>query len=921
MIGRTFLPAALASFSLIFSGAPNTFAAPPIHAAGPYRYLIPAAANAAGLGGSRWQTEATLKNPGTEPAVVNLYLLERDRDNTGASGASVSIAAGASLYLGDLIAEVFEREDTTGAVLVGADQPILVESRTFSSGPDGTFGQRIPGSRVQTPRISDGGHLVLAMATENERFRTNFGIANGGAEAVSVATTFFDSRGGLLTTRTDMIPPWGAVQVNRVLAGVGPIDDSWAVFSTIPGGAPVTVYTSVVDNLSHDPVFSPASPMVAEASWVVAAAHTGGINSTTWRTDLVIVNPTTETAAYALELLPSDTDNSAPTSASFELGPGGLVRHQDVVGQVFDFSGVGALRVVPSSGSVVVASRTFTETGAGTVGQFIPGVPASSAADPAATGHLIHLSSSATPGSGSRTNIGFANPGGTPMTLSTRVVSAEGALLQSFTTTVNALGHTQERLSAHVPDDDRRGMSAMVSATGPNDRFFAYASVVDNRSGDPIFLPATAPAVLTEPLQAGFGWQPDTITAGQEVAFEDRSTGQPDGWSWDFGDGSTAAAQNPSHIFASAGTYSVTLEVTRAGEVSNAEESITILPRPLLAPCGTISTDWPQVVTWAINADLDGLVDLVVTSNRSSPDTVKVLHNDGNLGFSEVFAAHVPGGGLTEAAVADFDGDGLDDFALTVNNDGTDPPGVVFFENLGDGEFTAHPTGAPLIDPLELTVVDVDGDLDLDLIVPDFDVGYRVYTNLGDFSFSEKRVAKICEFLAFGDLTGDGRVDMACGDVAELAVVLDVEGGATQIPAITITDGNFRTLRIRDLDGDGRHEILASVFVGEDSGAHSGRLDIFEVEGAGVSRTWSSQVYLGYPFGVQVCDIDDNGTRDLLFSCGGVHAESADGPGFTAAGLATNLEQYDRFVCTDLDLDGSVELVTGCRCDLQVLCR
>lgn len=425
---------------MFFNATPNTFAAPPIDAAGPYQYVIPAAANAAGLGGSRWQTEATLKNPGNEPAIVHLYLLERDHDNTGASGESVSIAAGESLYLGDLFAEIFDRENTIGAVLVGADHPILVETRTFSSGADGTFGQRIPGSQVQTSRSSDGGPFVLAMSTENERFRTNFGITNGRAEAVSVATNFYDSRGDLLTTKTDMLPPWGAMQVNRVLADVGLIDDAWAVFSTGPEGAPVTVYTSVVDNLSHDPVFASASPTVAESSWVVAAAHTDGINSTTWRTDLVVVNPTTETSTYALELLPSNTDNSAPTSASFKLGPGGLVRHEDVLWQVFDFSGTGALRVVPSSGSVVVASRTFTETGAGTVGQYIPGVPESSATDTAATGHLIHLSSSATPDSGSRTNIGFANPGGTPITLSTKVVSTEGVLLQSFTTIVNAFG-------------------------------------------------------------------------------------------------------------------------------------------------------------------------------------------------------------------------------------------------------------------------------------------------------------------------------------------------------------------------------------------------------------------------------------------------------------------------------------------------
>ncbi len=48
------------------------------------------------------------------------------------------------------------------------------------------------------------------------------------------------------------------------------------------------------------------------------------------------------------------------------------------------------------------------------------------------------------------------------------------------------------------------------------------------------------------------------------VAFTDKSTGNPATWRWDFGDGSIAANQNPSHTYAKAGTYGVTLTVTNA---------------------------------------------------------------------------------------------------------------------------------------------------------------------------------------------------------------------------------------------------------------------------------------------------------------------------------------------------------------------
>ena len=56
-----------------------------------------------------------------------------------------------------------------------------------------------------------------------------------------------------------------------------------------------------------------------------------------------------------------------------------------------------------------------------------------------------------------------------------------------------------------------------------------------------------------------------TTLGGNAVGFADQST-DPDGtitaWSWNFGDGGTSTVQNPTHTYASPGTYNVTLTVT-----------------------------------------------------------------------------------------------------------------------------------------------------------------------------------------------------------------------------------------------------------------------------------------------------------------------------------------------------------------------
>ena len=64
---------------------------------------------------------------------------------------------------------------------------------------------------------------------------------------------------------------------------------------------------------------------------------------------------------------------------------------------------------------------------------------------------------------------------------------------------------------------------------------------------------------------ASFSATPTTICLGDAIAFTDTSSGSPTSWSWDFGDGNSSTAQNPTHVYATAGTYDVKLVVTNSG--------------------------------------------------------------------------------------------------------------------------------------------------------------------------------------------------------------------------------------------------------------------------------------------------------------------------------------------------------------------
>ncbi|WP_230629199.1 M23 family metallopeptidase [Methanosarcina barkeri] len=69
--------------------------------------------------------------------------------------------------------------------------------------------------------------------------------------------------------------------------------------------------------------------------------------------------------------------------------------------------------------------------------------------------------------------------------------------------------------------------------------------------------------VVTKPV-AVFSAFPTSGKAPLKITFTDKSTGIPAKWIWDFGDGSKAFSQNPTHKYSKAGVYSVSLTVKNA---------------------------------------------------------------------------------------------------------------------------------------------------------------------------------------------------------------------------------------------------------------------------------------------------------------------------------------------------------------------
>jgi PKD repeat protein len=61
------------------------------------------------------------------------------------------------------------------------------------------------------------------------------------------------------------------------------------------------------------------------------------------------------------------------------------------------------------------------------------------------------------------------------------------------------------------------------------------------------------------------------------VNFVDTSAGNPTNWHWNFGDSSSVSGvQHPTHVYAAAGTYTVTLTVSNASGQNQTTKAVTV---------------------------------------------------------------------------------------------------------------------------------------------------------------------------------------------------------------------------------------------------------------------------------------------------------------------------------------------------------
>lgn len=283
---------------------------------------------------------------------------------------------------------------------------------------------------------------------------------------------------------------------------------------------------------------SVASAELGSGVMVPAVAGTSGQSGTFWRSDVSLHNPHRYDLPVVIHFLETGVDNSWALTAYLTLYPWETFNLWDVLGpDVFDVRGTGAVLVYADPDLIdcsedlacdlLVGSRTYTVDPRGGVGEFGQAIGGRSAWQGVDWWTFGYAAGILNDGVDFRCNVGVASWSAEDVLVHVDVQSSSGEILATEELRVRPFGHRQRRLATPVGG----GSLVFYLVEGPDDALiYPYASVVDERTGDPSFIPAEPSEVgvaVDKARRPSSAARPRPATLGEALVLEDRTAGRP----------------------------------------------------------------------------------------------------------------------------------------------------------------------------------------------------------------------------------------------------------------------------------------------------------------------------------------------------------------------------------------------------------
>jgi hypothetical protein len=276
--------------------------------------------------------------------------------------------------------------------------------------------------------------------------------------------------------------------------------------------------------------------------------------------------------------------------------------------------------------------------------------------------------------------------------------------------------------------------------------------------------------------------------------------------------------------------------------------------------------------TAIVSADFngDGNLDLAVADFATGVINILLGQGNGIFTFSKSFS--VPAF-VSNLAVGDFNGDHKLDLAV-VEYGGTGLSGMAIFLGNGDGTFKYKTFYQLGVEALSAAVADFNGDGHLDFAVTNEghngNGNVMVFFGNGDGTFRKPTIYNLSAYpysVAAADLNGDGHPDLAVAEYnAGVAILLNTGRGKFGKPVVyPVSPATVTDVAIADLNHDGIPDLVVATFdaVGVLLGKRGGKF-------GKVVLYSTTSITQGYnPYAVAIADFNGDGNPDIAVVLGG----------------------------------------------------
>jgi hypothetical protein len=207
-----------------------------------------------------WASDLNLTNLGADAITYNFQFLPRNADNSDVEMSESFTLAGNQAIAYTDIWNSMTGDQGSGAINVCVDNAMNagITSRIYSIASNGTYGQTFVGMQGSAPaKVATGEKARLGYLFQNDKFRTNIGFMNAGANAITISVEFFDMDGTSLGTKSVNLAPYSNTQWNKAYTldpiNAGDITAGFADVWTDTADANFLTYASIVDNGTGDP--------------------------------------------------------------------------------------------------------------------------------------------------------------------------------------------------------------------------------------------------------------------------------------------------------------------------------------------------------------------------------------------------------------------------------------------------------------------------------------------------------------------------------------------------------------------------------------------------------------------------------------------------------------------------------------------